>query len=80
MRTTLDIDEDILAAARERARRERKSMGALLSELARRGMSLPEGSYSVQESEGPYGLRPFPSREGIVTNELINKLREDDAY
>ncbi len=26
------------------------------------------------------GLRPFPKRGGVVTNELIDKLREDDAY
>jgi hypothetical protein len=27
-----------------------------------------------------YGLRPFQKRGGIVTNELIDKPREDDAY
>ncbi len=38
MRTTLDIDDDVLRAAKELARRERKSAGRVLSELARRGM------------------------------------------
>jgi hypothetical protein len=27
-----------------------------------------------------HGFRPFPKRGGIVTNELIDALREDDAY
>jgi hypothetical protein len=26
------------------------------------------------------GFQPFPSRGGVVTNELIDNLREDDAY
>jgi len=34
----------------------------------------------VEEAKAVYGLRPFPARGGIVTNELIDKLREDDAY
>jgi hypothetical protein len=32
------------------------------------------------EPKALYRFRPFPKRGGIVTNELINKLREDDAY
>jgi hypothetical protein len=40
MRTTLDIDDDILAAAKERAQRERKSIGTVISELARRAAEL----------------------------------------
>jgi hypothetical protein len=32
------------------------------------------------EPRAHYGLRPFPKRGGIVTNELIDRLREDDAY
>jgi len=36
-------------------------------------------SHSVKEPKAVYGFRPFASRGGIVTNELIDKLREDDA-
>jgi hypothetical protein len=32
------------------------------------------------EPKAIFGLRPFAPRGGIVTNELIDKLREDDAY
>ncbi|HCT56373.1 MAG TPA: hypothetical protein DGD08_04080 [Gemmatimonas aurantiaca] len=35
MRTTLDIDEDVLEAAKERARRESKTAGQVVSELLR---------------------------------------------
>ncbi len=38
MRTTLDIDDDVLLAAKDLARRQRKTAGEVLSELARLGL------------------------------------------
>jgi len=79
MRTTLDIADDVLQAAKERAQREGKTTGAVLSELARRALTaLPEVPAS-REPKAIHGFRPFARRGGIVTNELIDKLREDDA-
>jgi hypothetical protein len=80
VRTTLDIADDVLQAAKERARRERKTLGEMISELARRALMTPPEPLSVKEPKAVYGLRPFAQRGGIVTNELIDKLREDDAY
>lgn len=80
MRTTLDIAEDVLQAAKERAQREKKTVGEVISELTRRGLMTPPESLSVKEPKAVYGLRPFAPRGGIVTNELIDKLREDDVY
>ena len=80
MRTTLDIADDVLQAAKERARRERKTVGEVISDLARRALTSPPEPPSVKEPEAIYGLRPFAPRGGIVTNKLIDKLREDDAY
>ena len=80
MRTTLDIDDDVLAAARDRAKREKKSIGEVISELARAALVAPPQGLTVREPKALYGVRPFPKRGGIVTNELIDKLREDDAY
>jgi hypothetical protein len=80
MRTTLDIDDDVLQAAKERARRERSTAGKVLSALARRALTkLPEQP-SVNEPKAIYGLRPIANRGGIVTNEIIAGLREDDSY
>lgn len=79
MRTTLDIAEDVLQAAKERARREKKTTGEVISELARKALTVPSGQ-PAREPKALYGFRPFPKRGGIVTNELIDKLREDDAY
>jgi hypothetical protein len=81
MRTTLDIDEDVLQAAKERAHRDGKTAGQVISELARAALTAPAPkAHNVAEPRSHYGVRPFPRRGGVVTNELINRLREDDAY
>ena len=83
MRTTLDIDEDVLQAAKERARRENKTAGEVISELARFALTTPPAHKAPTRTSEPrahYGLRPFPRRGGVVTNELIDKLRADDTY
>ena len=80
MRTTLDIADDVLHAAKERARRERKTAGQVISELARSALNAPSGPARAEEPKPRYGFRPFPKRGGIVTNELIDRLRDDDAY
>ena len=79
MRTTLDIDDDVLQAAKERARRNKKTTGEVLSELARSALTAPPQA-PAHKLKSVHGFRPFPKRGGIVTNELIDKLREDDAY
>ena len=80
MRTTLDIDEDVLRAAKELARREKKTAGKMISELVRRALGASPTATAAKEPKAVHGFRPFPRRGGIVTNELIDKLREDDAY
>ena len=80
MRTTLDIANDVLHAAKERARREKKTTGEVISELARSALTTTPSAHVVREPRGRYGFRPFPKRGGIVTNDVINTLREDDAY
>ena len=80
MRTTLDIADDVLHAAKERAQRERKTAGEVVSELLRYALTAPREPLAVREPKAIYGLKPFPRRGEVVTNELIDKLREDDAY
>lgn len=80
MRTTLDIADDVLQAAKERARYEKKTVGQMISELARRALTSPPETGKVREPKAVYGVRPFAPRGHLVTNELIDKLREDDAY
>jgi len=91
MRTTLDIADDVLFAAKELAQREKKSLGQVMSELARRAFaqsSARDASTAgsglaavpqVSERLASYGIRPLPARGGIVSNELIDRLRDAEG-
>jgi hypothetical protein len=88
MRTTLDIADDVLFAAKEVARRDRKTLGQIASELMRRGLSsgvtaqnvaMPSGTDEVDVRFRALGFRTLPARGGIVTNELIDRLREQEG-
>jgi hypothetical protein len=72
MRTTLDIDDDVLLAVKARARRERRSAGAVLSELAR--ARLNSGLTAVGADF--HGFVTIPSRDVVVTDELVEELIE----
>ncbi|MDQ2695308.1 MAG: antitoxin [Pseudomonadota bacterium] len=77
MRTTLTIDDEVLAAARELARREHKTIGQVLSELARRALQQPATPPAAPEPPPAHGFRPFASRGGVVTNAIIDQLRDE---
>lgn len=83
MRTTLDIDEDVLAAAKELARAEGRTIGEVISDLARKGLTRPSDA-GFAEAQAGYGERssewpPFPSlpnRTGrIVTTDDIKRIQ-----
>ena len=75
MRTTLEIDDDVLQAAKELARAEKKTAGQVLSELARKGLG-PTGE-AARDFVIRDGIPVFPSRGGIVTKELVDRLIEE---
>ncbi len=74
VRTTLTLDDDILASARALARQRELPLGTVISELARRGLSSDRTSISVRN-----GLRLFPVRAGAgtVTPEIVKRLLEE---
>ncbi len=75
MRTTLSLDDDVLLAVKDRARRERRSVGAVLSELARQALTARQPEPPGEEF---HGFRPLPPRGGPVSNAMIDLLREDE--
>lgn len=77
MRTTLTIDDDVLVAVHERARRERLTAGQVLSQLARDALTRPEVP-STATGASRHGFRPIPSRGGIVTNSMIDQMLDDE--
>lgn len=91
MRTTIDIADDVLFAAKEIARRQKKSLGEVISDLARQSFHLScdpseagkvtdktsiQRVFTASEKLAHYGIKPLPKRGGIVTNELIDRLRD----
>ena len=78
MRTTLDIAEDVLLAAKLLARREHKSAGQVLSELARRGLAVGDSGLQREQEEEFLGFRPLPRRGVVVTAELIERLQDEN--
>ena len=75
MRTTLSLDDDVLMAVKDRARREPRSVGAVLSELARQALTARQPERPGAEF---HGFRPLPPRDGPVSNAVIDLLREDE--
>jgi hypothetical protein len=83
MRTTLDIADDVLLAAKEVARREKKTIGEIVSDLARAALMAPNGSDTAARRPvrrlARFGIQPLPARGGIVSNELIDRLRDQEG-
>jgi hypothetical protein len=77
MRTTISIDDDVLLAVQERARREKRTAGQVLSDLARQALTGPRGQPGSLEGEH-LGFRPLPRRGAAVSNALIDQLRDDE--
>ena len=73
MRTTLTIDEDVLRAAKELAQIENKSVGEVISALARSALSPEESKVKTRNGVPLLRVRKGSSR---VTSELIHQLRE----
>jgi len=75
VRTTLAIDDDILAAAKHLAEREHKSIGEVISTLARQGLTRSTRGSRTERN----GIPLLPSRKsGVpVTLELVNQLRDE---
>ena len=80
MRTTLDIDEDVLATVKDLAKAEGKTMGEVISDLARRALTTPSLP-GLSESAAAFdtGTWPtFPGREGVlVTTEMIERIQAE---
>jgi hypothetical protein len=81
VRTTLDIDDDVLAAAKELAKAQNSTAGEVISDLARKALTSAAGAEGREAA--PHGLLyedgwyVLPSRGAVVTNELIDKIQEE---
>lgn len=85
MRTTLDIEDDILEAAKDLARAEGKTVGEIISILARKALTAPmappaDRSSGFAEPQAAFdtGTWPtLPGRDGlIVTTEVVRRIED----
>jgi hypothetical protein len=95
MRTTLDIADDVLLAAKDFARRDKKTLGQVISEWGRSalqnsdalqkassGKAKPQQALSAEDQRFyDLGFRVLPNRQGVtgVTNALVNRIREEEG-
>lgn len=80
MRTTIDIESDVLDAAKEMARQKRVGVGKIVSHLLRQALTNPAppaqpGTTDVSVT----GFEPFPARGVVVSNDTVNRLRDAEG-
>ncbi len=73
MRTTITIDDDILAAAKALARTRSVSVGAVISELARKGMNSP--ARMIRKNGFP--VFSVPPTAHPITLEDVKKIKDE---
>ena len=73
MRTTLSLDPDVVAAARELAASQQRSLGSVISELARRGLTPAQ-----VDSGGPLPVIRVPAGTPPITPEMVRRALDED--
>jgi hypothetical protein len=83
MRSTLDIDDDLLRAAKELARRQGVSTGRVVSQLMRSALlaagKAAEPRKAGKSAGGALGFRPLMTGQALVTNDEVNRLRDAEG-
>lgn len=80
MRTTINIAEDALLAARHLAQRERMPLGDAISLLVRRGAASGGGDDLSRKSaplRGRFAL--LPARDEVITPQHVRELMEREG-
>jgi hypothetical protein len=73
VRTTLNLDDDVVAAARELAAERNVTLGEVISELARRGLTPAR-----VESEGELPVIRVPAGTPPITARMVRRALDED--
>ncbi len=71
MRTTLTLDDDVLSVAKSLARQQRRSLGSVISDLARNGLT---NEKTARKTRNGIPLLDRTPKSQPVTTELVNEL------
>lgn len=76
MRTTIDIDEDVLLAAKDLALRQQTTLGHTVTDLMRRALKTYTATGGVERNR----VKPFAVRADapLLTLETVNRLRDEE--
>ena len=77
MRTTLALDDDVFTLARQRAQRERISMGEAVSRYVREAMRAQPSTQASAPLRSKYSV--LPAREQIVTTDHVRRLMDEEG-
>lgn len=75
MRTTLNLDDDVLRIARALAAAEDRSIGEVISDLARRGL-LPRSDRLAEEEDG-FPVFRVPEDAPVITDDMVRVALEE---
>ncbi len=67
-----------MLAVQERAQREKRTAGQALSDLAREALTGQHRRGADPRPAGSHGFDPLPHRGAVISNALIDRLREDE--
>lgn len=73
MRTTLNIDDDVIRQVRDYARRRSLSLGAAVGELVRTGLTTPKPTKIVNG----FHVVDLPADSPVVTTEDVRRLEHE---
>jgi hypothetical protein len=89
MRTTVDLDSDVLQAVKELARARGETFGRTLSDAARKGLlgvtdnrttgALAARDSAAEDALSRLGFEPIPSGGSLVTNTLVDEIRDEEG-
>ncbi len=89
MRTTLDITDDVLFAVKDYALRDKKTLGEVVSALCRRAIfnsalsddsvPPPTADQTRRAKLAALGLTPLPRGNRVVTDAVVNQIRESEG-
>lgn len=74
MRTTLDLDDDILHAAKMLAARRGTTAGRIISEMVRAAMTQPVAPHSLRS-----GFPVIAGGDSPITDELVQALLDENG-
>ncbi len=74
MRTTVNVDDDVLQAAKSLAAAQRVSLGRALSDLARRGLAVRT---TIHRRNG-FPVFDVPPNSGPITLEMVKRAEDSE--